>query len=155
MVWKFQRSDVFLCGAEASGLRSFPIFCTPKVVKMTLRVSKSRKRGTFRENFFWQSCSYNLPQHFMFWWPSLNLKSEITILKNVEKRHFYRFLTSPILQKIEYAENFAKQTCVAHIDDQLWYHEGFVNVKFEGSKVRKTSKKRHFYDSCKFDICAK
>ena len=30
MVWKFERSDVFLCEAAASSLRSFPIFCTTK-----------------------------------------------------------------------------------------------------------------------------
>ena len=61
------------------------------------------------------------------------------MLKN-EKN--YDFRPPPIiLHKIEKAENFAKQTCVANIDEQLWFHEGFVNVKFEGSKVRKISKK--------------
>ena len=73
------------------------------------------------------------------------------MLKNVI---FTDFWPLPIHQKIEYAENFAKQTCVANIDEQLWYHEGLVNVKFEGSKVRKTSKKRHFYDFAKCDTCA-
>ena len=58
-----------------------------------------------------------------------------------------------IRQRIEYAKNFAKQTCVANIDEQLLFH-GFVNVKFEGSKVRTTSKKRHFYDFAKCDTCA-
>ena len=67
---------------------------------------------------------------------------------------FDDFRPPPIRRRIEYAENFAKQTCVANIDEQLWFHEGFVNVKFEGSKVRKTSKKRHFYDFCKYDTCA-
>ena len=95
MVWKFERSDVFLWEVWASSLRSFPIFCTPKVVKMTLWGSKSRKRWTSGKNGFHKTCSYNLPQHFMFWWPRLNIKSEINISKNVEKRHVYRFLTSP------------------------------------------------------------
>ena len=64
----------------------------------------------------------------------------------------YDFLPLPlILQKIEYAENCAKQTCVANIDEQLWFHKIIVNVKFEGSKARKSSKKHHFYDLCKFD----
>ena len=67
---------------------------------------------------------------------------------------FDDFRPPPIRQRIEYAENAAKQTCVANIDEQLWFHEGFVNVKFEGSKVRKTSKKRDFYDFCKYDTCA-
>ena len=57
---------------------------------------------------------------------------------------FTDFWPPPILQKIEYAENFAKQTCVANIDEQLWYHEGLVNVKFEGSKVRKIKKRYVF-----------
>ena len=60
----------------------------------------------------------------------------------------------PIRQRIEYAENFAKQTCVANIDEQLWFYKGFVNVKFEGSKVRKTSKNRHFSYFAKCDTCA-
>ena len=64
----------------------------------------------------------------------------------------YDFLPLPlILQKIEYTENCAKQTCVASIDEQLWFHKIIVTVKFEGSKARKTSKKRYFYDLCKFD----
>ena len=67
---------------------------------------------------------------------------------------FADFGPPPILLKIEYAENFAKQTCVANIDEQLWYHEGLVNVKFDVLKVRKTSKKRHFYDFAKYDTCA-
>ena len=67
---------------------------------------------------------------------------------------FDDFLPPPIRQKIEYVENFAKQTCVANIDEQLWFREDFVNVKFEGSKVRKTSKNHHFCDFAKYDTCA-
>ena len=53
---------------------------------------------------------------------------------------FDDFRPPPILQRIEYAENFTKQTCVANIDEQLWFHEGFVNVKFEGQKFEKPRK---------------
>ena len=53
------------------------------------------KTVDLEKNGFDKTCSYNLPQHFMFWWPRLNLKSEINISKNVEKRYFWRFSTSP------------------------------------------------------------
>jgi len=59
---------------------------------------------------------------------------------------FSDFRPPPISQEIEYGGNFAKQTCVSNIDEQLCFFEGFTNVKYEGSKVRKTSKNSDFYD---------
>ena len=85
---------------ELQACEAFPYFAPPKVVKMTLRSSKSRKRMTSGKNVFDKTCSYNLPQHFMFWWPRLNLKSEINISKNVEKRHFYDFRPPPFAREL-------------------------------------------------------
>ena len=64
--------------------------------------------------------------------------------KHIEKCRKTSFLTifdlPPFAGELSTRKTLLNKLGVAIIDEQLWFHEGFVNVKFEGSKVRKTSK---------------
>ena len=64
------------------------------------------------------------------------------------------FRPPPVLEGKELAENFFSESCVSEIGEHFLYLHVMANVKFEGSKVWKTSKKRHFYDFWKCDTCA-
>ena len=70
---------------EASSFEAFPYFAPLKWSKVALQSSKSRKLLTSGKNFFYKSCSYNLPLKVLFSWASPIVKSEITKVEKVEK----------------------------------------------------------------------
>ena len=86
--------------------------------KMGLQSSKSRKRGTFRKNFFDKSCSYNLPLKVLFRWVSLKVKPEITRVEKVGKtaKSWKIMSFEPLPSSKEKSSRKTRQNKMIHID---------------------------------------